>query len=198
MPTRRLVFAVLLASASLLGLAGCAGLNRIDSTVSSHSQWPAGRAPGSYVFERLPSQQAQPAMQEMLEAAARDALAHAGFAEAGDAASADVNVQVGARLQRYDPSPWADPFWYRWGWGWPRYGWWGPPPMMMDSPRYEREVALLMRDRRTGQVLYETRAANESLSAGDGATYAAMFAAALKDFPQPAVNPRRVSIPLER
>lgn len=197
MPSRRRVLPLLLAP---LALAGCAGLNSIDSDVSSYSQWPAGRAPGRYVFERLPSQRAHESQQQMLEAAARDALAHAGFTEAPDAASADVQVQVGARLQRYDPSPWADPFWYRWGgWGWPRHGgWWGPPPMLMDSPRYEREVAVLIRDRRDGQVLYETRAANESLSPGNGATYAAMFEAALKDFPQPAVNPRRVSIPLAR
>jgi hypothetical protein len=70
--------------------------------------------------------------------------------------------------------------------------------MVADTPRYEREVAVLMRDRRTGQVLYETRASNESLSGGDGTTFAAMFEAALKDFPQPAVNPRRVSIPLAK
>jgi hypothetical protein len=181
-----------------LALAGCAGMNSVVSDVSSYSQWPAARVPGSYVFERLPSQQAKAPLQDTLEAAARDALAHAGFTEAKDAQSADVQVQLGARIHRWDPWPYyADPFWGRWGWGRPRYGWWGPP-MVADTPRYEREVAVLMRDRRTGQVLYETRASNESLSGGDGTTFAAMFEAALKDFPQPAVNPRRVSIPLAK
>jgi hypothetical protein len=55
----------------------------------------------------------------------------------------------------------------------------------------------MIRDRKTGQVLYESRAANEGLTGPDGATFAAMFEAALRDFPQPAVNPRRVSVPLQ-
>ena len=75
-----------------LVLAGCAGMNSVVSDVSSYSQWPAARAPGSYVFERLPSQQAKAPLQDTLEAAARDALAHACFTEAKDAQSADVQV----------------------------------------------------------------------------------------------------------
>ena len=45
---------LLIAAASL---AGCASLNSLTSEVSSYSQWPADRKPGSYAFERLPSQQ---------------------------------------------------------------------------------------------------------------------------------------------
>ena len=44
----------------VLALAGCASLNVLDAEVSSFSRWPAGRAPATYAFERLPSQQANP------------------------------------------------------------------------------------------------------------------------------------------
>ena len=194
LPLRAALLAV-----ALLALGGCAGLRTVESDVSSYSHWPAGRQASSYAFERLPSQQANPQQQDALEAAARDALAQAGFSEAADAAGADVSVQVSARVTRQDYTIYDDPFawrgslWYGHGFG----HWWGPGlSMSYQSPRYEREVALLIRDRRSGEVLYETRASNNGPSWGDGETLAAMFAAALKDFPQTAVNPRRVSIPL--
>jgi hypothetical protein len=194
LPLRAALLAV-----ALLALGGCAGLRTVESDVSSYSHWPAGRQASSYAFERLPSQQANPQQQDALEAAARDALAQAGFSEAAEAAGADVSVQVSARVTRQDYTIYDDPFawrgslWYGHGFG----HWWGPGlSMSYQSPRYEREVALLIRDRRSGEVLYETRASNNGPSWGDGETLAAMFAAALKDFPQTAVNPRRVSIPL--
>ena len=186
--------------AALLLLAGCASLNSLASDVNSYSHWPAGRQPSSYVFERLPSQQANPQQQDALEAAARDALAQAGFSEAADAAGADVSVQVSARVTRQDyggfyddPFAWRGSLWYGRGFG----HWWGPGfGLSYQSPRYEREVSMLIRDRKSGDVLYETRASNDGLSSGDSETLAAMFAAALKDFPQTAVNPRRVTVPL--
>lgn len=186
--------------AALLLLAGCASLNSLASDVNSYSHWPAGRQPSTYAFERLPSQQAQPQQQDTLEAAARDALAQAGFSEAADAASADVSVQVSARVTRQDygglyddPFAWRGSLWYGRGFG----HWWGPGfGLSYQSPRYEREVSMLIRDRRSGEVLYETRASNDGLSSGNDEMLAAMFAAALKDFPQTAVNPRRITVPL--
>ncbi len=181
-------------------LTGCAGMRTVYSDVNSYSQWPAARKPSTYAFERLPSQQAQPAVQDSLEAAARDALTKAGFTEAANGSAADVSVQLGARINRYDRSPWDDPFWWHGGrhyWHPYRYGWWGPGfGPYYSSPRYEREVAVLIRDRKTGQPLYESRASNESITSGDSETFAAMFEAALKDFPQAAVNPRRVAVQL--
>jgi predicted small secreted protein len=182
-------------------LTGCAGMRTVYSDVNSYSQWPADRKPATYAFERLPSQQAQPGVQDALEAAARDALAKAGFTEAANGSTADVSVQLAVRINRYDYWGWDDPFWWHGGryyWHPYRYGWWGPGfgPHYYWSPRYEREVAVLIRDRKTGQPLYESRARNESLTSGDSATMAAMFEAALKDFPQAAVNPRRVVVQL--
>jgi hypothetical protein len=191
-------------AAAVGGLAGCANINTIESDVSTYSQWQQNRKPGSYAFERLPSQQAQYKRQDRLENAARQALATAGFAEAKDAASAEVTIQVGARIDRYDVSLYDDPLWWHGGlyrpygpYGYGRYGrrgYWGPGPLYpIDSPRYDREVAVLIRDKKTNQVLYEARAASEGAAEGDDRLLSAMFEAAMKDFPQTGINPRRVS-----
>ena len=111
-----------------VSLAGCASLNSLTSEVSSYSQWPADRKPGSYAFERLPSQQTRPQQQQTLEDSARPALEAAGFTPAADAASSEYVVALGARVnateQYYD-----DPFWWRGGLyshrfsrPWPYYG----------------------------------------------------------------------------
>lgn len=188
-------------------LGGCAALQTLDVDVTSHSQWPAGRAPGTYAFERLPSQQAQPEQQAQLETAAVPALAKAGFTPASDPAKADVTVQLGLRLGRSAPSPWDDPAWrLGLGWGWPYgpYGryhpYWGlGASWRIGGPSsYDREVAVLIRDRAGGTPLYESRARSEGVTAGSHDIFVGMFEAALMDFPKPAVNPRRVTVQLAR
>ena len=198
-PARRAGLRVIGAVAALAvagPLAGCAGLAALDSVVQSYGQWPAGRAGGTYAFERLPSQQAQPQRQEMLEAAARPALEAAGFRPAAPGAAPDVTVQVGGRVTRTDRAPWDDPLWWRGGVGRWRHGPWVGPywgaGAYTDAPRYEREVALLLRDRASGEPLYEARASSDGLTRGDTSVLRAMFAAALKDFPAAGPNPRTV------
>jgi hypothetical protein len=192
---------LLAATAAVLALSGCAGLNTLTAEVSSFGEWPADRAPGTYAFERLPSQQARAAETEALEAAARGALARAGFKPVADGAAPDVLVQVGSRVGRSDV-PWADPFWWRGGFGyWRPNPWFGPRwgySAQLDlSARYEREVALLLRDRASGKPLFEARASHESASTtASGPTLAAMFSAALADFPKLGINPRSVSVTL--
>jgi hypothetical protein len=195
---RRLLFAL----ATALLLAGCTGLNTVSSDVSSFGDWPAGRKPGSYAFERLPSQQAQAAEADALENAARPALQKAGFVPAADGQEPDVLVQLGGRFTRSTRSAWDDPLWWRGGFGRFRHGpWIGPTwsmQMQLESSRYDSEVAMLLRDRASGKPLYETRASNDSNSRADAATVAAMFEAALADFPRPALSPRRVTVALPR
>ena len=101
-----------------IALGGCAAMNRFDSEVAGYSHWPADRRPASYAFERLPSQQARVEQQQRLEEAARPAIEAAGFTRAADPKSADVTVQVGARIARTDRSPFDDPLW--WGPGFHR------------------------------------------------------------------------------
>ena len=187
----------------LLALGGCASIGRIDSDVSTYSQWPAERQPATYAFERLPSQQAQPQRQQLLENSARPAIEAAGF-RPGDDKTADVTIQLGARIALTDTSPFNDPFWWGgypypwgygfrdrlyWGGGW-RYGW-GP---RFDSMAYDREVALLIRDRHSGQPLYEAHASSAGLSPQLDSALPAMFEAAMKDFPHGDPNPHRVSV----
>jgi hypothetical protein len=194
---------------ALIGLTGCAAINSVDSDVSTYSQWPSGRKPTTFAFERLPSQQARPQQQDQLEATARPALTAAGFTETNDAQKADVTVQVAARINRYDPP--IDPFWLHGGlyYGGPRYygrgpyggPFWGPGWGMTaydTSPQYQREVAVLLRERESGKVLYEARAANGGMSPGDNEWIGAMFEAAMKDFPNTGINPRSVRIPLAK
>ena len=197
-PQRRWLLAGLLAATAVL--AGCSTMRSVSSDVSSFGEWPAGRAPGSYAFERLPSQQAQPTEISRLEAAAAAALAKAGFKPVNAGQEPDVLVQVGARDSRFVVQPWDDPLWWRGGFGYWRHGPWGSPrwalSMHYDFPRYESQVALLIRDRSSGKPLYETRAATESNSRADERTLAALFEAALMDFPQLGMNPRRVVVEL--
>ena len=192
--------AVLAAGMATATLAGCAGLSTLSSEVASYGEWPRGQAAGTYAFERLPSQQARAQQQDALEAAARPALEAAGFKPAPAGSEPQVLVQVGARVTLADRSPWDDPLWWRGSFGYWRYGPWPGPPwrlgLRMDSPRYEREVAVLLRDRATGKPVYESRASNDGYSTGNAALLAAMFAAALKDFPATGLNPRTVVVPL--
>jgi len=183
-----------------VSLAGCASMNSLTSEVSSFSQWPADRKPGSYAFERLPSQQTRPQQQQTLEDSARPALEAAGFTPAADAASSEYIVALGARVnateQYYD-----DPFWWRGGLyshrfsrPWPYYG----IGFGIPSTTYEREVALLIRERKSGQPLYETRATNDGGSPSIQSLLPAMFEAAMKDFPAGSVTPRQVTTEITR
>ncbi len=194
---------VLTAAALTAALGGCAALNTVTSEVATYGDWPAGRAPGRYAFERLPSQQARGARQAELEAAAASALEAAGFSAAADAAQADVIVQIGARIGRAEVSPWDDPLWWRWGGTyWHRPGWRSSSRAAYyvnfnagGYTRYERSVALLLRDRASGTPLYEAHAQTDGATVGDTALLAAMFEAAMKDFPATgAANPRQVSV----
>ena len=188
-------------------LGGCAAMNRLGSDVSSFGPWPADRRPAAFVFERLPSQQQQPEQQQMLEDAARPALEAAGFRQVADLAAADYSVQLGARVS-------ADERWlHDDGFGgllgarslhrYPRFGLgmglgYGRLAYGPIGPAYEREVILLIRDRRSGQPVYETRASNQGSSSAINSLLPAMFEAAMKDFPQGGINPRRVVTEIQR
>lgn len=200
MKTRPLTMTAAIAAVAAAALAGCATLDSVTSEVSSFGEWPAGRAPGTFAFERLPSQQQHAAEADALEAAARPALEKAGFKPASAGSAPDVTVQVGARTTRSEYGPWNDPLWWPGGFGfWRRGPWLGPSWSMSvygSPPRYDREVALLIRDRATGKPLFETRASNEAGVAASPAVNTAMFQAAMLDFPKTGLNPRRINVPL--
>jgi len=194
----RNALSVLIAAAALTA---CASLNELSSDVSTYSLWPADRKPATYTFERLPSQQAHAQQQQLLEDAAHRAMEQAGFTLATDPQAADVTVTLGARVTANERSPYDDPFWWRGGlYGYRFYG--GRPYYrgfyphfgypFYDTPTYEREVAMLIRDRKSGQPLYEARVTNDGYSSSINSLLGAMFAAGMKDFPRGGANPRRV------
>lgn len=183
-----------------LGLSGCASFTQLSVEVRSFGAWPAGRAPGSYAIDRLPSQQDPSDVRQMAEDAAQRALQAAGFVPASPGAEPDVLLQLGLRIQRSDPSPWDDPLWWPGGWGfWRHHPWrgpvWGVRPRF-ENPRYERQVALLLRDRRSGKPLYEAHASSEGFSSSLGGLLVPMFSAALQGFPVVQPEARLVRMPI--
>lgn len=188
---------------ALLGasLAACSGLRTLSADVSTFGAWPADRPAGSYAFERLPSQEAQAQEQQLLEDAASGALKKAGFSAAAPGQQPDVLVQVGSRVSRNVSGAWDDPLWWRGGVGYWRPRPWGGPSWGVATYypgglRYEREVAVLIRERASSKPLYEARASHDSNTSGSHAALAALFDAALTDFPKTGINPHRVVVAL--
>jgi hypothetical protein len=203
-----MMFRTLSIAAATVLMVGCAAMNNLNSDVSSYGPWPTDRKPSTFVFERLPSQQAQPGRQEQLETAARGALEAAGFRAAPDPAAADYLMQVGARVTNNDPWVYNDPLFWRGGFRYGHAGYYGGRwgrgygtgfgpgwgfGSFYESSSFDREVALLIRDRKTGQLLYETRATNAGPSPSIDALLPAMFEAAMKGFPSSEQNPRSVT-----
>ncbi len=190
----------LLAGASgllaLAALGGCTTWNTLSSEVSTYGTWPAARAPATFAFDRLPSQQARAAEQDTLEKMAMPGLTAAGFTAVAPGAQPDVLVQLGARFDRQERSPWDDPLWVRpWGPRWVATPWAGPwwREYALRNPGYTREVALLIRDRSSGEALYEARATSDGTTQGGTAIFTAMFSAAMKDFPAVKSEPHSVT-----
>ncbi len=201
-PQRLLALATF--TGALVGLAGCASLQQVTADVSTHGQWPASLQAPRYVFERLPSQQVQPEQQARIEAAAEPALRARGFVAATRPEDAQVLVQVSA--QRSTSHNWRDDPFYRpydghlfgsVGFG----GFWGGRGgvgigLNFDTPRTTLQVGLLVRDKASSTVLYETSASTLRLGSAPDSLMAPLFQAALLDFPAVAISPRRVTVPL--
>ncbi|MDP3136386.1 MAG: DUF4136 domain-containing protein [Burkholderiaceae bacterium] len=194
---RSLCRGIAIALLSLGLLAACASNWIIDSRVRAFAGMgiPAG---ATYRFERLPSQQTLGQQQEMIESLAADALARAGLRR--DDAQPRYSIQLSARVQRESRGLWDD-VWMGWGFGGPRdfsfgigYNTWLPPFPPPQSPYYLHEVGLVMRELATGQIAYETRASYQGPWSDTNAVLAAMFEAALKDYPNPPVGVRTVNV----
>ena len=198
---KRILTTCLLAASALLG--GCAGMRIVDSQVSAIASAPAGlQLQGArYRFERLPSQ-ANNAEIGLAEQQAEQAMAAVGLVR--DDAQAQLSVLVGLQSSAYVYDPYFRPGYSPWrpsgslmlGRGGP-YGWgWGmhlPPPT-----DYRREVSLVMRDLRSGQVVYETRASHSGVWNDSEVIFATLFKAALANFPNPPAGVQRIHIEIPR
>lgn len=199
---RRLTLLALAAGAALAS--GCASFNSLRSEVSSFGEWPAGRKPGTYAFDRLPSQEVNANNQRALEDAARGAIERAGFTPAAAGQAPDVLVQIGARISSAQRSPFEDPFYwhpalsYHYRHRTPRAGFYWVPAWdrSIYDQQVDREVAVLFRDRASGKVLYESRASNFGYAAASSTWLPAMYDAALTDFPRATSAKRVVQVPL--
>jgi hypothetical protein len=127
-----------------------------------------------------------------------------------DDAAASLSVMLGFSGSQYLADPWGRPL----GPGWTPYasiaigsGFGGglgshiglgvgmrfPPPT-----HYRREVSVVMRDLKSGQVVYETRASHAGPWSDSVPIFATLFQAALANFPNPPAGPRRVNIEVPR
>ena len=205
--TRRISWA--LAALAWTLLTGCASMRLIDSDVVSVAAVPSGMSlqGAKYRFERLPSQVHNPEA-GLAEQQAQAAMTAVGLVR--DDANASLSVMVGFSGTQYQADPWGRPL----GPGWSPYGsiaigsgfgrGFGshiglgmgmrfPPPT-----HYRREVSVIMRDLKSGQVVYETRASHAGPWSDSVPIFATLFQAALANFPNPPAGPRRVNIELPR
>ena len=184
-------------SITLALLTGCSSIRLIDSQVQSVNAQGAMSLQGAhYRFERLPSQTNNPAA-GLAEQQAQVALSASGLVR--DDPGAQLSIQVQARATTFMTDPWGRPVF---GLGMNSY-WgrgigmnWGmrlPPPS-----QYQYEVSLLMRDLRSGQVVYETQAAHSGPWSDGEKIFPALMNAALKDFPNPPAKTRRLNIEIPR
>lgn len=179
-------------------LTGCSGMRLVDSQVNSFA--PASVPAGShYRFERLPSQQSNPA-QDRLESMAEQALGRVGLTR--DAATARYSVQVSA-TQRAQQAVLDRPA-LGWNLGW-MFGNGGISvgsgmlfPGLDARTSYWREVGLIIRERATQAVVFESRAVHEGPWSDSEAILPAMLDAALQGFPNPPAGQRRVNMEIPR
>ena len=209
--TRQLTrwFSLALAVVALTLVTGCASMRLIDSDVVSVTAVPPGMSlqGAKYRFERLPSQVHNPEA-GLAEQQAQAAMTAVGLVR--DDAAASLSVMVGFSGTQYLTDPWGRPL----GPGWMPYGsiaigsgFGGglgshiglgmgmrfPPPT-----QYRREVSVIMRDLKSGQVVYETRASHAGPWSDSVPIFTTLFQAAMANFPNPPIGPRRVNIELPR
>jgi len=199
---KRLATLLTLALAALL--TGCAGMRVVDSQVLAVANAPPGvQLQGAkYRFERLPSQVSNPEA-GLAEQQAEQALAAVGLMR--DDAAAQLSVLVGFQGTQYLADPWGYPYPGTYGsisigrgvpWGSGvgfGMGMRFPPPT-----HYRREVSLILRDLKSGQVVYETRASHDGPWSDHKTIFATLFKAALANFPNPPAGPQRVNIEIPR
>lgn len=187
-----LVFIVLL-------LTGCAGVRLVDSQVRSFATVtvPAG---SHYRFERLPSQEINPQAQAQLEAMAEQALAKVSLTRDDNAARYSVQVAATQRAQQVFLERPALGWHLGWmmGDGGMAFGGGGLFPWIDTRTEYWREVGLIMRDRSTQTVVFESHATHDGPWADSAAILPAMLDAALQGFPNPPQGVRRVDIEIAR
>jgi hypothetical protein len=202
-------FTVALAAMALGFLTGCASMRLIDSDVVSVAAVPPGMSlqGAKYRFERLPSQVHNPEA-GLAEQQAQAAMTAVGLVR--DDATASLSVMLGFSGSQYLADPWGRPLAPGWtpfgsitigsgfGGGLGSHVGLGMGMRFPPPTYYRREVSVVMRDLKSGQVVYETRASHAGPWSDSMPIFATLFQAALANFPNPPAGLRRVNIELPR
>jgi hypothetical protein len=202
-------FSVALAAMALGFLTGCASMRLIDSDVVSVAAVPPGMSlqGAKYRFERLPSQVHNPEA-GLAEQQAQAAMTAVGLVR--DDATASLSVMLGFSGSQYLADPWGRPLAQGWtpfgsitigsgfGGGLGSHVGLGMGMRFPPPTHYRREVSVVMRDLKSGQVVYETRASHAGPWSDSMPIFATLFQAALANFPNPPAGLRRVNIELPR
>jgi hypothetical protein len=192
--------------------AGCSSVRLVDSDVTAFADWrTAPPAPGTpYRFERLPSQQAPGAQQDAVEGMARTALARVGMEL--NPSIARYSVQTVINTQIVDRGIYDGGIGYS-GIGFGGVGYGGGVflgggsrgvgfglslPMRFPEYYYKRELTLQMRDLRTNQIAFESRALHDGVWSDTFGVLPAMLDSTLSGFPQPPPGTRRINIETPR
>ena len=195
---------------SSLLLSGCNSMRIIESQVQTSTQWPTGTASQTAVpakaFFRLDR---LPADVNNLQAGWAEVELEAALAPLGwtrNDIQAQYTIWIGVRVAEFVADPWGRPVRSPWtnrlsvnigtGYYRPHGMGWGlgmrsgfPPPS-----GYAQEVSIIIRDLKTSNVVYQTKASHEGPWADHPSIWRAMIAAALQGFPQPTAANRRVDI----
>ncbi|MEO7887696.1 MAG: DUF4136 domain-containing protein [Polaromonas sp.] len=204
---KRVLTTIFSIAAAALFMTGCSTVRVVDSDVTAFYNWNGSPpAPGTpYRFERLPSQQGAGSPHDAVEGLARNALAKVGLELNPPAAR--YSVQVVANTQIIDRGPY----------GYSPYGGFGSGVFLGGGSRgasvglsfpigggiaeptyFKRELSIVMRDLRTNQVAFETRALHDGVWGDTLAVLPAMLDSALRSFPQPPAGTRRINVEISR
>ena len=191
-------------AALALFMSGCSTVRVVDSDVTACYNWngppPAPATP--YRFERLPSQQAAGSSQDHVEGLARTALAKVGMDLNPPAAR--YSVQITANTQIVDRGPYGYSPYGGFGFGTGVFVGGGSRGTSVglsfpigggiaEPPYFKRDLSIVMRDLRTNQVAFETRALHDGVWGDTLAVLPAMLESALRGCPQPPPGTRRIN-----
>ncbi len=200
------------AAAALLAavlLSGCALPRMIDSEVQSFGGATPPAASARFEFDRLPSQQGS-AQQDVVESLASVALQKAGLRPVGTANTADkadtpgtagdaspiYKVQVQVQISQIaNPRATAPRSSVLWGWNEREPGSLGFM-MVMEPPWFRHAVQIVLRERTSNAVVYETSASFDGPWSDSRNLLPPIMEAALRDYPNAVSSPRKVVIEL--
>jgi hypothetical protein len=206
---------------SILLLSGCNSMRIIESQVQTSTQWPTGTAsqfaaPAKAFFrhDRLPAD-VNSLQAGWAEVELEAALKPLGWTR--NDIEAQYSVWIGVRAAEFIADPWGRPVRSPWfnrfnmnigtgyrpnsvglGVGWGVGMNTGMRPIFPPPSGYAQEVSIIIRDLKTSNVVYQTKAAHDGPWSDHQNILRVMIGAALQGFPNPSAPNRRVDTTIAR